>query len=121
MIRRPEQQRTFTRSPGVEIRVLTEPDEMFNAGRLYAHITIAPGAALTCHRHEDEMESFYVVNGTCRVQDNETTAALQTGDTLITPDGESHALHNDGYEPVELIALIISRTQGINGKSVSLA
>jgi quercetin dioxygenase-like cupin family protein len=120
MIRKPEQQRAFSRGVGVEIRVLAEPDEMFGAGRLYAHITVAPGAALDYHRHEGEMESFYVVKGTCRVRDNEDTVVLREGDMLITPDGENHAVYNDGGEPVELIALIVSREQGVNGKSVPL-
>jgi quercetin dioxygenase-like cupin family protein len=120
MIRKSEEQRIFTRSPGVEIRVLAEPNEMFNAGRLYAHITIAPGASLEYHRHEEEMESFYVAKGSCRVRDNETTAVLQVGDMLITPNDQAHAVYNDSNEPVELIALIISREQGVNGKGVPL-
>ncbi|MCL2605585.1 MAG: cupin domain-containing protein [Defluviitaleaceae bacterium] len=120
MIRKQEQQRTFTRGIGVEIRVLAEPDEMFEAGRLYARITVEPGASLDLHRHEEEMESFYVAKGTCRVRDNEADAVLREGDMLITPDGQTHAVYNESDEPAELIALIVSRKQGVNGKSVPL-
>ncbi|MCL2499712.1 MAG: cupin domain-containing protein [Defluviitaleaceae bacterium] len=120
MIRKQEQQRTFTRGTGVEIRVLAEPDEMFEAGRLYACITVEPGASLDLHRHEEEMESFYVAKGMCRVRDNETDAVLREGDMLITPDGQTHAVYNESDEPAELIALIVSRKQGVNGKSVPL-
>jgi len=120
MIRRFEEQRAFSRNPGVDIRVLVEPNEMFNAGRLYARITLAPGAKVTPHRHELETESFYVAKGTVEMQDNDTTVTLKEGDIIITPDGEVHGITNNTNEPVELIALIISRDPGIDGKSVPL-
>ena len=118
MIRRLNEQRAVSRFPNVDFRVLVEPEEMYDAGRLYAHITIAPGASIAFHKHEDEMESFYVLRGPCRVEDNAHTEQLEAGDMLITGDGESHAVYNDGKEPIELIASIISSKQGIAGKSV---
>jgi len=120
MIRKPEEMRVFTRGPGVTFRVLVEPEEMFHAGRMYAHITIEPGKSIAYHRHEGEMESFYMAKGTCRVQDNTATALLQVGDTLITPMNQAHAIYNDSDEDAELIALIVSHKQGTDGKSVLL-
>ena len=119
MIRKPTDRRSFTRSPGVEISVLVEPAEMHDAGRLYALITIAPGASLAYHKHEAEMESFYVAKGTCRVEDNDETAFLSQGDVLITPAGQCHAVCNESTEPVEIIALIISSKQGVDGRGVT--
>ena len=120
MIRKPEDQRSFTRSPGVDIQALVESDQMYEAGRLFARITIAPGASLAYHRHDDEMESFYVLKGTCRIQDNNETAYLTPGDVLITPTGQAHSVTNESTESVELIALIISCKQGVPGKGVPL-
>ena len=120
MIRKFDEQRAFSRSPGVEIRVLVEPNEMFNAGRLYARITVAPGAKVTPHRHEMETESFYVAKGTVEMRDNDTVVTLTEGDMIITPDGEVHGIENKTDGPVELIALIVSREQGVDGKSVTL-
>ena len=119
MLRKLDEQRSFTRSPGVEIRVLVEPEEMYNAGRLFACITIAPGASLAYHRHEAEMESFCVIKGICRMEDNHKTVYLSEGDVLITPAGECHAITNESSEPVELIALIISCKQGVDGRGVN--
>ena len=120
MIRKPSEQKTINRAPGVDIQVLVEPHEMYDAGRLYARITIAPGASLAYHRHESEMESFYVLKGTCRVDDNEESAILSVGDVMVTPAGQCHAIYNDSSEPVELMALIISCKQGVAGKSVTI-
>jgi quercetin dioxygenase-like cupin family protein len=120
MLRKLEGQRTFSRFPGVDFHVLAEPQEIYDAGRLYARITIAPGKSIAYHRHDDEMESFYVARGTCRMEDNGDTVHLKEGDVLITPHGQEHAVYNDSNEPVELIALIISCKQGQPGSSVAV-
>ena len=120
MVRKLQDQRTFSRTPGVDISVLVEPSEMYNAGRLYARITIAPGAAAAYHRHDNEMEVFYITKGVCRMEDNDKTVYLTAGDVLITPENECHSIANDTDEPVELVALIVSTKQGVEGTSVSV-
>jgi len=115
-----ENQRTFSRDGGVDFHVLVEPEEMYDAGRLYARITLPPGAALSYHRHDDEMESFYVARGTCKMSDNGKTVYVKEGEVLVTPHGEEHSIANDTDSPVELIALIISCKQGVAGTSVTL-
>ena len=120
MIRRLDAQHSFTRSPGADIRVLVEPNEMYDAGRLYALITVAPGASLAYHRHDDEMESYYIVKGTCCVSDNGDTAYLNPGDVMVTKAGECHSISNETSEPVELVAQIISCKQGVPGKGVTI-
>ena len=120
MIRKSGEQRKFTRSEGVEIQVLAEPPEMYDAGRLYAKITIAPGASIAGHMHIDEMESFYVAKGTCRMEDNGEVVYLEEGDVMITPCNESHSVRNESDTPAELIALIISCKQGVPGSGRNL-
>ena len=117
MLRKAEDQKTFSRSPGVDMHVLVEPAEMYEAGRLFNRITIAPGASIANHVHLEEMEAFYVAKGTCRMEDNQETVHLKEGDVLITLHGQRHAIYNDSSEPVEILALIISRKQGVPGSS----
>ena len=117
MVRLKSEQNTFDRGPGVTIRVPVEQGEMFGAGRLYAHVTVQPGASLDFHIHEEEMESYYILKGTARVRDNEKIVTLTAGDALITPDNECHGLYNDSNEVVEFMALIVSKVQGENGIS----
>ena len=120
MIRKASELRHFTRSPGVDMHVLVEPHEMHNAGRLYARLVLAPGAALAYHRHDGEMESFYVLKGTCRVEDNGALGYLTEGDVMITPAGECHSVRNESDSTVELLALIVSCVQGVDGGSVAV-
>ena len=117
MIRKVNEQRKFNRSPGVDIQVLSEPEEMYNSSRLYAKLIIAPGASIAFHRHIDEMESFYVVKGRCRVDDNDETGHIGVGDVMVVGANDCHAIYNDGDEVAEVIALIISCKQGVNGSS----
>ena len=120
MVRRLKEQKVTNRAPGINMHTLLEPAEMFDAGRLYARMSIEPGSTLALHRHDNEMESFYIVKGTCRFYDNEEDVILNAGDVLVTGEGEIHSIHNDGNETVELIALIISHKQGVPGSSTML-
>ena len=117
MTRRKKDRRSFEKGEGVTISVPVEPNEMYSAGRLYAHITLAPGAKMDLHIHRDEMESYYILKGTARVRDNDRTEKLTEGDTLITKANDWHAIYNDTDEPVEFMALIISKVQGEDGAS----
>ena len=120
MIRRKNEQRIFTRSEGVNLAVIAEPNEIYDSGRLYAKITLDPGASITPHRHINETESFYIVKGICKVMDNDKEYTLYEGDTLITLHNECHSIKNETDEPTELIALIISTKQGIQGISEAI-
>ena len=117
MVRKLNEQRVIERSPGVNIRIPVEPAEMYEAGRLYGHITVAPGASLDFHIHREEMEAYYVLKGTPELMDNDETVTLNPGDALITPHDEGHSLYNNTSETVELMALIISQKQGNPGIS----
>ena len=117
MIRRANEIRSFARGQGVEIKVLVEPEEIYEAGRLYAHITFEPGATIDFHNHLEEMESFYVIKGSAKVDDNGETTRLEEGDVMVTPAGYGHSVHNDGDKPLEMMALIVSCKQGFAGCS----
>lgn len=117
MIRKSGEHRVFARGPGVEIKVLAEPGEIYDAGRLYARITFEPGSSIDYHVHKAEMESYHMIKGTLRVDDNGETTYLTEGDTMITPQGQGHAVHNEGSESAEMIALIVSTKQGVPGSS----
>ena len=117
MIRKVAEQRVISRGPGVDLNVLVEPAEMYNAGRLYARLTVAPGAALAFHEHVGEMEAFWVAKGTFRMDDNGTMVTLSEGDVLLTLAGQCHAVYNDSDTEAELIALIVSVQQGVPGES----
>lgn len=111
MIRKVEDQQTISRTPGKVLYTLAEPEEMYNVSRMYARISLAPGTQVDYHVHENDMESFYVAKGICRVDDNGEIGYMKEGDILITPHGCGHAVYNESDETVELIASIINIPQ----------
>jgi quercetin dioxygenase-like cupin family protein len=120
MVKKVSEQKTMERATGVGFHLFVEPEEIHGAGRLFGKITIQPGGCIAPHRHDDEMETFYVAKGICRMEDNGETVHLSQGDVLVTKCGDNHAVYNDTNEPVELIAFIASVKQGKPGSSTPL-
>jgi len=91
----------------VKIEHFLTKDELYNKGRLFARITLEPGASVGYHVHEGEMESYHIVKGVAEYDDNGKTVKLNVGDTTFTPNGEGHAIKNIGDTMLEFIALIV--------------
>ena len=87
--------------------LLDGPDQMYGKGRVFAHTTVYPGSELGYHVHQDESETYYILKGTARYNDNGTITTLSPGDVAHTPPGEGHGIEAAGPEPVEMIALIL--------------
>lgn len=79
----------------------------FQAGvRLCAKLTVPPGASIGTHRHEREDEVYLILSGCGIVSDGTTETRVAAGDAVLTGKGESHAVRNDGSEPLEIVAFI---------------
>ena len=70
MIRRKEEirgtrkQAPFQGKGDITVRELLEgPGEMYQKGRVFAHTTVHPGAAIGYHVHEKESETYYILSG----------------------------------------------------------
>jgi len=75
--------------------------------RLYAQITLPPGAGIGEHVHERETELFYVLQGQGEILENGVWQPLSPGDATSTGGGASHALRNTGDGPFVVMATII--------------
>ena len=91
----------------VKKEVLLTPAEMYDKGRLYAVLSLEPGASIGYHKHEGEMESFHIIGGEAEYFDGKETVTLRASDTTLTPDGEGHSIRSVGDVPLVLIAQII--------------
>lgn len=87
--------------------LLNGPDEMYEKGRVFAHTTIYPNSGLGYHVHENESETYYILSGVGRFNDNGTIRTVAAGDVTFTGCGQGHSLEAVGEEPVEMIALIL--------------
>jgi mannose-6-phosphate isomerase-like protein (cupin superfamily) len=76
--------------------------------RLLAELTLNPGCSIGSHRHENETEYFLILSGEGVVNDNGTEKPVKAGDVVITGNGASHSLRNNGSVPLVLHAVIVT-------------
>lgn len=114
MVRKSEEKQVVTKPApfnGVgEITVrslLNGPEEMSQKGRVFGHTTVYPGAAIGYHVHHGDSETYYILSGTGRYNDNGTMTTVTAGDVTYTAPGEGHGIECIGDEPIEMIALIL--------------
>ena len=86
--------------------LLNGPDEMYNKGRVFAHTTVYPGSRIGLHMHKGDSETYYILSGTGRYNDNGSIVDVHPGDVYFCEDGESHFIEATN-EPIEMIALIL--------------
>ncbi|MCI8268091.1 MAG: cupin domain-containing protein [Lachnospiraceae bacterium] len=87
--------------------LLNGPEELDYKGRVFAHTTVYPGAALGYHVHERESETYYILSGHGMFNDNGHLVLVSAGDVTFTGAGQGHSIEALGEEPVEMIALIL--------------
>lgn len=87
--------------------ILNGAEEMYQAGRVFGHTTVYPESAIGYHMHENESETYYIISGTAKYNDNGIIKIVTAGDVTFTGAGEGHGIEVIGNEPVEMIALIL--------------
>ncbi len=113
MIRKAAQMESEVRTalrggPGaVTVQHLFKSNEITARTRLCARLILPPGAGIGLHAHEGEDELFVVTRGSGLVEDGGARQRVGVGDAILTGKGASHAVQNDGPEPLEMIALIL--------------
>jgi mannose-6-phosphate isomerase-like protein (cupin superfamily) len=91
------------------IEKLWLPGDELKAGfRLFARLTVPPGASIGFHRHDGEEEVFVILQGQAKADDNGVEVVLGPGDTILTGGGAGHAIACLGDAPLVILAVIAS-------------
>lgn len=91
----------------VQIEPLIGPDELKQAGRLYAKVTLKPGCSIGYHTHQAESETYYILSGEAKYDDNGMTKMLKAGDVTYTALGAGHGIENISDKDLVFIGLIL--------------
>ena len=83
----------------VEFLARTADTPRFNFGI----IEIAPGRDLEQHVHDEEDDSFYILEGVMTFLFGDESAAAPPGTFVLAPPGVVHGFRNDGKEPVRML------------------
>ena len=81
--------------------------ELNSPTRMFSRITLEPGCSIGFHRHENEEEIFYIISGPATADDNGKTVTLHPGESILTGNGDGHAIANNGDEDLVMMAVII--------------
>jgi mannose-6-phosphate isomerase-like protein (cupin superfamily) len=91
----------------VAIRHCVAGEEFTAPVRLCARLTLPPGASIGTHRHDKEDEVYIITGGSGMLDDGRTETRVAAGDAVLTGNGESHAIRNDGNDDLEILAVIV--------------
>ena len=92
----------------VTVKHLLNPDEMLGKGRLFAELTLPPGASIGMHRHEGSVEALYILQGRGRYyNDDDEAFDVKAGDVTLVDDQHRHSIENTGDTPLVLIGLVL--------------
>ena len=86
--------------------LLNGPEELENRARVFGHTTVYPGSRIGLHQHTGDSETYYILSGKGKYNDNGTIIDVQPGDVYYCGDGQSHGIEAID-EPIEMIALIM--------------
>ncbi|MDR0562981.1 MAG: cupin domain-containing protein [Spirochaetaceae bacterium] len=91
----------------VRIVNILESAELYGTGRLFGVSIIPPGGSIGKHTHAGDFETYYILKGRARVNDNGTTVELGPGDMTQCAEGCFHAIENIGDTDLEYLAVIL--------------
>ena len=91
----------------VEILHIFSQKELKGKVRLFARLRLQKNCSIGYHLHDREEEIFYILSGTGRVTEGDTTSIVGPGDAVLTGAGGGHAIENAGEEPLDLLATIL--------------
>jgi mannose-6-phosphate isomerase-like protein (cupin superfamily) len=91
----------------VRIINIVEREELYGTGRLLGVSLIPPGGSIGYHAHMGDFETYYILKGRARVNDNGTVGELGPGDMMQCRNGDSHSIDNAGDVDLEYIAVIL--------------
>ena len=103
-------EKRFGGSGTIHIQKLLPPAELDGKCAMYARVTIPPHASMGVHKHEGNTETYHILSGRARYNDNGTEIEIGPGTTTFCADGELHAIANASEtEDLVFMALIINK------------
>lgn len=91
----------------IHITHLLTPKEMLGQCEMFAKVVIPPGASIGPHYHYGNSETYHILQGKAKYNDNDRYYEVKADDTTFCADNSMHGIENIGDEDLIFIALII--------------
>ena len=97
--------RPFITKDGSEIRELLAYRNSGIQKQSLAEARMAPGTSTTPHYHPVTEEIYFILEGTARMQIEDTTQSVGRGDSIAIPPGSVHQITNTGRETLRFLCM----------------
>ncbi len=87
--------------------ILLDPKYLKDEAKMFNIVEFKPGESLGLHRHTDNFEIYYILEGKAVVNDNGIDVEVGAGDLIYTADGAQHSIENIGDTNMKMIATVI--------------
>ncbi|HEY3382848.1 MAG TPA: cupin domain-containing protein [Vicinamibacterales bacterium] len=87
---------------------LLEKSECFGKVNLCALLNLEKGQSIGVHAHGPDAEIYYLLSGRLTATDNGVDTCLEAGDAMLTGNGETHSVRNDGDQLAVLMAVVLA-------------
>ena len=91
----------------ISIMHLLTPKEMLGQCEMFAKVVIPPGASIGAHYHYGNSETYHILQGKAKYNDNDKFYEIGVGETTFCGDGGMHGIESVGDEDLIFIAIII--------------
>ena len=91
----------------IYITHLLTQNEMAGQCGMFAKVVIPPGASIGSHYHYGDSETYHILQGKAKYNDNDKIYEVGVGETTFCSDGGMHGIENIGDEDLIFMALII--------------
>jgi len=81
------------------------------SGRLFCKSVLPPGSSIGVHRHTGDHETYFILSGKGRVNDNGILVEVEPGDLQHCLDGQEHGIENTGDVDLVYVANILYTEQ----------
>ena len=96
---------------------IVSEQEMMGHGRMYAKVTLPPGASVGWHQHVRDTEPYYILKGHGDFIDNDHRVYhVGAGDVCVIEVGQYHSMENNSDEDLEFMALIYNEPGYLNDR-----
>lgn len=82
-------------------------DELPKNLNFVSRLKIEKGNSIGLHRHEGEVEFYYILKGEGLVQDDDFSTTVYEGDLTMTDNMHRHSIANQKDEVLEILAFIV--------------
>lgn len=93
----------------VEIQKIIDDEDINQGIKMIAKVIIKPKSSIGYHKHTDEGEIYYILEGEgVFIDEKGKRNFVKNGDACITRNNQSHGIENNSDKDVSIIAIVFN-------------